>query len=114
MSGEKSNPVRLFDVLLLGPLLVAAGAKSSTLPTWMRVGLVGGGVFTVGYNLHNLVNATPSGESRYRVNPQELIAGTLHELERVGDFDAAKRIALGKLEADPDYYSNMRAAEAEE
>lgn len=110
MIGEKSQPVRLLDVLLLGPFLVAAGAKKSTLPTWMRVGLVGAGVATVGYNLHNYLQTAPSSDELERVDPQELIAGTVHELEHTGDFDVAKRIALDHLQKDPSYYTKLRGA----
>jgi len=46
----KSQSVRLFDMFVLGPFFVCAGARKSDLPGWMRVGLVIGGAGTVAYN----------------------------------------------------------------
>lgn len=105
MIGEKSQAVRLLDVFAVGPLLVYAGARNSTLPTWLRLTLGGIGVATIGYNLTNYV--ATAAEPVREIDPQELIRGTIHEFEHTRDFDVAKRIALDHLEENPRYYSQM-------
>ncbi len=47
--------VRAADVVVLGPFLVWAGARESTLPGWARAGLVASGLLTTGYNAINFV-----------------------------------------------------------
>lgn len=111
-TGDKSQKVRLVDVFLLGPFMVAAGARSSSLPGWMRVGLVGGGVATVGYNLRNYLEKRDTQRDPEVV---ELVCGVKYELEHgVADFDEAKRIAIERLERDPRYYSDLARCELED
>lgn len=107
MLGTKSQWVRLLDVFAIGPTLVYAGARGSDLPVWLRLTLGGMGIATIGYNLANYLEtaAEPTGD----IDPQELIRGTLHELEHTTDFDVAKRIALDHLEENRRYYSQMSA-----
>jgi hypothetical protein len=49
----KSQSVRLFDVLVLGPFLAYAGARESDLPDPIRAALVVSGATTVLYNYAN-------------------------------------------------------------
>lgn len=106
---EKSQAVRLLDVLAIGPLLVYAGAKKSDLSTGLRTLLVGVGVGTIGYNLYNYMGNKPTPGELVGIDPEELQRGTIHELEHTTDFDIAKRIALDHLMANPLYYSQMRS-----
>ena len=55
MTGDKSQAVRVVDVVLLGPFMIWAGARQSTLPVWMRVGLGVTGAATMIYNGANFV-----------------------------------------------------------
>ena len=105
---EKSQAVRLVDVLAIGPLLVYAGARKSDLGTGLRTALVGVGVATIGYNLYNFMGNRPTSEELGPIDPEELKIGTMHELEHTPDFDVAKRIALDHLLQNPRYYTRMR------
>lgn len=104
---DKSQSVRLIDVFMLGPLMIAAGARESTLPAWMRIGLVTTGVATVGYNLNNFVGNRRREEEAGELSADELVRGTIHEFEHTDDFDTAKQIALDHLARDPRYYSKL-------
>jgi len=54
---EKAQALRVWDVLFLGPLLIAAGARVSTLPRWMRAALATSGGAVIAWNGRNwLVN----------------------------------------------------------
>lgn len=46
----RAQSVRMLDVFAFGPLMVYAGARSSTLPGWTRSGLVFLGIGTIVYN----------------------------------------------------------------
>ena len=50
---SKSQTVRLFDVLLLGPMTLVAAAWTGPLPWWLRGALVIYGVATIWYNARN-------------------------------------------------------------
>lgn len=54
MIKEISKPqlVRVFDVGVLGPFMIYAGARKSDLPAWIRIGIAAGGVLTMGYNAY--------------------------------------------------------------
>lgn len=52
--GDKSQLVRVVDVVALGPFMVWAGYQARELPTWARVALVLAGGATVAYNGINL------------------------------------------------------------
>jgi hypothetical protein len=45
-----AQPVRVFDVFVLGPFMVWAGAKARDLPTWARGGLIVSGIATSIFN----------------------------------------------------------------
>ena len=107
MLHEKSQSVRLLDVFLLGPFMIAAGVAAGKLPTWMRIGLVAGGVGTFAYNLNNYLGNRPSPEIEAGMDPNELVRGTMHEMEHTADFDVAKRIAMDHLEENPRYYTEL-------
>lgn len=111
-TGDKSQEVRLLDVFLLGPFMFLAGARSSSLPPWMRVGLVGGGVATVGYNLANYLK-----KREVQRDPEvvELVCGVQYELAHgAADFDEAKRIALEQLQREPRHYSDLARCELDD
>lgn len=111
-AGDKSQGVRLVDVFLLGPFMIGAGARSSTLPAWMRVGLVGAGVGTVGYNL---VNYLTKRDVERDPDVAELVCGVQYELEHgAADFDEAKRLAVEQLGREPRYYSELARCELED
>jgi len=46
----KAQSVRLVDVFVLGPFMVWAGLRATTLPEWARTALVVSGILTVVYN----------------------------------------------------------------
>lgn len=50
---QKTQMIRLADVFLIGPFVIAAGLRKSDLPALFRVGLILVGVGTIGYNLFN-------------------------------------------------------------
>lgn len=50
---QKSQAIRLLDILILAPFLIYAGVKKSTLPNYIRTGLVITGVATALYNGRN-------------------------------------------------------------
>ena len=50
---QKSQTVRLCDILILAPFLIYAGAIKSTLPNIVRTGLVITGIATLLYNGKN-------------------------------------------------------------
>ena len=111
-SGDKSQGVRLVDVFLLAPFMVAAGARPSSLPGWMRVGLVGGGVATFGYNLANYLEKR---DVQRDPDVAELVCGVQYELEHgAADFDEAKRIAVEQLEREPRHYSELARCEPDD
>ena len=49
---SKSQTVRIYDILYVGPLLIYAGTFKSNLPNWVKASLVITGVLTIGYNAH--------------------------------------------------------------
>lgn len=51
-SDVKSQPVRIADVLVFGPLMIYSGLGKAT-PKWVRTGMVIIGVGTIVYNLVN-------------------------------------------------------------
>lgn len=51
-SDVKSQPVRIADVLVFGPLMIYSGLGKAT-PQWVRTGMVIIGVGTIVYNLVN-------------------------------------------------------------
>lgn len=53
----KTQNVRLFDVLVLGPFMVWAGYKARGIPGWARAGIVAAGVGTIVYNGKNYLEA---------------------------------------------------------
>ena len=54
---SKAQPVRLFDVLVLGPWLLWLGARSRTrLHSIERAGLVAAGALTIAYNAKNYLD----------------------------------------------------------
>lgn len=67
---DKAQPVRLADVLLIGPFLIYAGARKSTLPTWVRVGLGVTGAATIAYNARNYVSTQLESVAADPVEPQ--------------------------------------------
>lgn len=97
-------------MFVLGPFMVAAGARGTTLPGWMRVGLVGSGIATSGYNLRNYL-ATEGTPRETQPELAALICGVEFELERGHDFEEAKAIAQAHLESDPNYYAHQTATE---
>lgn len=50
-TGEKTQSIRVIDVLLYGPVLIAASAYVD--PLWLRAVLVFMGASTITYNLRN-------------------------------------------------------------
>lgn len=55
---QKSQTVRLIDVFLIGPMMIAAG-RSRRMPEWMRLAMMGTGFLTIIYNGNNYIkNAT--------------------------------------------------------
>lgn len=54
MKGDKSQYVRVLDVVAIGPLMIAAGRKNG-LPANMRALLVMTGVATILYNGANFI-----------------------------------------------------------
>ena len=67
----KSQPVRLFDVYALGPLLIYAGMKGkSGLGHWTRRALFVSGVFTIAYNWQRYRNVKSEIEKRLEEIPQ--------------------------------------------
>lgn len=55
---EKSQFLRAWDVLFLGPFLMYLGVQNKKLPAWGRAGLVISGILTITYNGRNyLINA---------------------------------------------------------
>lgn len=99
---SKGQTVRLVDVFLLGPFMAAAGFRKSTLPVWMRIGLVGGGVATSAYNLatyratRDEEDLAPHTRALVRAVEQEMVDGV--------DFDEARRTVADNLERDPYHY----------
>jgi hypothetical protein len=56
--GDKSQGVRLVDVLVLGPFMVWAGMQGRLRPDWANAALVVSGVATIFYNGRNyLINS---------------------------------------------------------
>jgi len=51
---SKSQNIRLIDVFVLAPIMVYAGTFKS-LPTWVRISLIGMGVATAFYNGKNFL-----------------------------------------------------------
>ena len=51
---SKSQNIRLIDVFVLAPIMVYAGTFK-TLPTWVRLSLIGMGVATAVYNGKNFL-----------------------------------------------------------
>lgn len=49
---SKSQNIRLIDVFFIGPVMIYAGTFK-TLPTWVRISLIGLGACTVVYNAKN-------------------------------------------------------------
>lgn len=99
---SKSQGVRLIDVFVLGPFMVAAGFRKSTLPMWMRVGLVGSGLATSAYNLANY-RATKD-EEELAPATRALVEAVEAEMAAGADFDAAQRSVQENLERNPYYY----------
>lgn len=60
---EKSQAVRLIDVLVLGPFLIWAGHQRQ-LPSWGRDTLNAIGVLTITYNLRNYLETRRADGSR--------------------------------------------------
>lgn len=52
---EKTQAIRVLDVLVLGPIMVWAGARRGGLPDWAKVALLVGGAATIVYNGKNFV-----------------------------------------------------------
>jgi hypothetical protein len=99
---SKSQSVRLIDVFVLGPFMVAAGFRKSTLPVWMRVGLVGSGVATSAYNLANY-RATRD-EEELAPGTRALVQAVEEEMAAGADFEEAQATVREKLEQDPYHY----------
>jgi len=59
---DLTQKIRLLDIVIIGPLMIYAGAKAKELPDWARGGLVLFGATTMGYNLINYM-AISEGES---------------------------------------------------
>lgn len=54
---QKSQNIRIIDVVFIAPVCVYAGIKAKELPNWIRVSLVAIGVATFYYNGKNyLIN----------------------------------------------------------
>ncbi len=51
---SKSQNIRLVDVFILSPIMIYAGTFKS-LPTWLRVSMIGMGVATAFYNGKNFL-----------------------------------------------------------
>lgn len=48
---EKTQLIRILDVVGIGPLMIYAGAKTKEeLPGWVRAALILSGITTIGYN----------------------------------------------------------------
>jgi hypothetical protein len=52
---QKSQNIRVLDVLVIGPVMIYAGAKSKDLPTWARSALILFGACTIYYNAKNYI-----------------------------------------------------------
>jgi len=99
---SKSQGVRLIDVFVLGPFMIAAGFRKSTLPMWMRVGLMGTGVATVGYNLANYRATRDEAELAPRT--RALVEAVEQEMADGADFEEAQATVRANLEHDPYHY----------
>jgi hypothetical protein len=54
---QKSQNIRIVDVVFIAPVCVYAGLKATQLPNWIRISLVGIGLATFYYNGKNyLIN----------------------------------------------------------
>lgn len=82
---EKTQLIRLIDVVGIGPLMIWAGAKAkSDLSTPVRAALIITGVATIGYNGMN-----------YLANEEESMRRRLREEE---ELDAKLEAMVGDLE----------------
>jgi len=50
---NKTQTIRILDVVVIGPTMIYAGAIKSTLPTWSKWALIGFGAATIVYNANN-------------------------------------------------------------
>lgn len=60
---DKSQQMRLVDVFVLGPVMIAAAAWDRP-PSWLRLVLAGIGVGTIVYNLQNYRANAGAAEAR--------------------------------------------------
>ncbi len=82
---EKTQIIRIIDVVGIGPLMIYAGAKAeSDLPKSVRAALIIAGVATIGYNGMN-----------YLANEEEHVADRLKE---DADLDAKLESMVGEVE----------------
>lgn len=63
----KAQPIRLVDVLLLGPFMVWAAAQRN-LPLWARDGLALAGLFTILYNGVNYLEMRSQSNESIRLD----------------------------------------------
>jgi len=53
----KTQTIRLIDVFVLGPLMIASAQQATTLPDWQRSALALTGLATIVYNGINFLRA---------------------------------------------------------
>ena len=63
---SKSQNIRLVDVFILAPIMIYAGTFK-TIPTWVRISLVGMGVATAFYNGKNFLENKKNIQKKQKI-----------------------------------------------
>jgi len=115
----KAQQVRLFDIFVLGPLMVWGGWKLQGEYPLAGQTLLLGGVGTVLYNGRNYMRIQreglipggyAAGKSAKDFDSSQLRAGMRVEMEHTTEPDIAREIAMDHLMEDPRYYEKLLRA----
>ena len=115
----KTQTVRLFDVFVIGPLMMFGGWKLQRDHALAGQTLFLAGIGTVVYNGRNYLRVReegfiPGGRAAGRIpssfNTEKLTQGTRVEMEHTSDPEIAREIAMDHLMEDPRYYEKLLKA----
>jgi hypothetical protein len=115
----KPQTIRLYDVLVIGPVMIWGGWKLLDEQPFLGSFLLASGMGTIVYNGRNylkvergelIAGGDAAGRSPSSFDPEQLRIGTRVEMEHTVDSAIAREIAMDHLTEDPLYYLKLLRA----
>jgi hypothetical protein len=106
------QPVRLLDVIYVGPVMIYAGVKAKNINAFVKWSLIGVGICTILYNGANFYINERKAFERKKLAKEEAERKRLEELKR--QIEEAERMMEAKMEANNNNFIKEEVIQAVE